>query len=1565
MIGPLDGMDVRFNTPAQGLSVLNFNAGDFTFDAINSTPAHYELSYDQDWQRIIQHSDGEWADINEFMTSVERGVIQLYTYYASLDTDPEVVEGLLQIIWMIYDGSSVNKIKRFIDNGVLNTWSSLSLLMSYINTYSGTSLVISDNPDIYRLVFRDSDKASFDFFPKGIYIRGNQNIRYLGYSITRDPYSNEVTSASIKFDYAARNPLEVINEAVVTTHSTDVYGKPGRGYTIVEAHDPQTGVMEAMQMANPDLDYAFITHQFDTSLATENMFSVDQTHILKCTTRRFILLELQDEEWVERVSASRASVLGDDEEAMKYGVTSAVENIPMLWAVSSGVGSINITLYPLYDLAETDYFNNHVIRYKKTVNIPLVDATVNGFSSSRMGFVGTPPTSTYFVNTINITSSRAGNYVMIGMVYDKGVNQWTACIHTSISSQQKFVFNGYGCVGIEGTVTGSAVPMYAMNARSGISVSIRSKPDKDSGFKMNRAAYVSGQSLVFVDATFNRGICVSAKLKGARFQLKSLPLRFSRHEFTDASSSKRNDPTTKFKWVAIPNFGFVYFVASWAWAYSMVGFALNTWTTQHLLNEDDVFYEKEEEKKEEGEPPNDMWIKLGIALLMGVAERVGAAASAALQAYYDKSYGRINLKAKEGTVGEYAGDPDAPSPGEGDVDGYKAYVESATSDIFGKGSLAGRAEWNQNERIEATLSTLGKSSNKIVSTMVDLEKKSRPPGQLATQVLAEIRDRILAVVNSKSGGNVAAVAIAKARIGSSNLYSVGPNQNVWAGPGFTQVHFYQASRISGMWSTYKNAVGNGTLFVPRIPPIPIPYIGPVDINNDGAVGVHPITDFAPIIAPDGGMQANFNVGSKHMVYSYPIKDVQDHEIKQTQLAPLFSTEEEVLYESEYMTRKWHKPKLIYRQWDEVEEVTDNCSIVQGVDSYNSGDYTMDLPILVDSGYANFATPGQFDYCVCSPSELYYTATAGKVSGVSIRDTLVLDGAHSNVVVLNNMPLIASAYTCIETVRTLTKDTIRPRVVSGDILVFPMTGFNMIKGLEVLHGCDGYSNRISKLVGVTAVDGEVRNVVVSHIRQGSIKTGSVWPGVTYFGKFDMVPQMDTYLQPVDVYTTYLNNMGLNLENTGFRFSIPVVHKSLGLLPAAIQTLAPYKLNVIDGVTSLTTDLRTTESRNRALESHDFVIYGIPFRVGGEFIARLNTMTGTVALQDVVATLGLRYVGSTPQQAWFYTNITNGFYVFTMSNPTTGATSMESMGNAFRFKDVESGTWDFVSQEVAFKTLLDRDINERHDYYKDIVRVKEGFLGMVAPPNINTVWPKDGYFDLDSTAQGVAMRGRHRSQVNMFVWHDYMFREQITSENVMYGIPGYDRFNDRVNDGIHINHGLWDKLKGDKLIDFYGHRNYDWERYDRIYGYFIEEFKLCTSFIGLANNTDCMFEWEIVFALTPMMRRMLKDKYTTVYIAAETQSPGGGIYSPVTRLYMAEDLFGRTRIDGALATSETNTSYYTFRFNSRNGAGSMEKLYIWSDGPVAIKSPIDVLIAPITEQRTQPLVTRVDISELKEL
>jgi hypothetical protein len=118
---------------------------------------------------------------------------------------------------------------------------------------------------------------------------------------------------------------------------------------------------------------------------------------------------------------------------------------------------------------------------------------------------------------------------------------------------------------------------------------------------------------------------------------------------------------------------------------------------------------------------------------------------------------------------------------------------------------------------------------------------------------------------------------------------------------------------------------------------------------------------------------------------------------------------------------------------------------------------------------------------------------------------------------------------------------------------------------------------------------------------------------------------------------------------------------------------------------------------------------------------------------------------------------------------------------------------------------------------------------------------------------------------------------------------------------------------------------------------------------------MFEWEITFCWPVEMDLIYgANNFACVNISAETMAPGGKVMSRPTHVFLTKDLFTRTGKYG----------YYSFRYQSNNGAGNRERLHIWADSYIAISS-IQLTYKPITQKRSDILTQQIDVQSLKEL
>jgi len=1523
--GFTDNVGIALDVPQYGRQSLIYSNGLFTWDAPHSTEV-IELVQVSEYIRSLQYSDGTYATLELLPHEMLLIIVIVTTDSEEVALAGQDVLHLMeirrtpeQVEWVTYNSVLGNDI----DN----------ILAMYRAWYAtGVDNNSSAAGGVFRLVYRDADKIQFKFLPRGMFRRAVPTIAYNSIRLSD-------TGITTIFDYVRADTGELVENAEVTV------GFEGSAYIQCDAHDPMTGHMKSLPMADPDTDYAILTHRVDTDLEVLNMWWVDEDTVMQETTYQFVCIRKDDNGvWSTLAAINKDEYIPAGLQYCKYGVTSANESTPYFYVVEPATNGVRVRLRPLDRVDDTVFTNSTATgRERLSPVIVLGDLIMEGFSVKGYRFLGGVPSPELFINNVSITSTRIGNRVLMGMVYDKGVHQWTTVFQVSGANKYS-VFTGYGCVGLDGTVTGGAWPMFAMNQLAGASVLLVTQPDAetDQAFKRSRTAFVDGQRILFMDGSFTGGICTYAKWIGSLFKLTAIPLGASRTVIKYSGKNQGLDVGTGAMYLPLVNVGAMYVANQWAWINAVHAVASNVWHVDVFSTDNPLVEVKLGEHGKDVITATDSpdagfrWAR-GIT---GVAVGMSVSATKLLKQTSDVLV--ANQRATSSSIGEGFGK------------GYNPWQSVANMYRAAIGIRGGDGIYNSRGTTTEELTPTPSYARHIVLDTVPV-------------VLNEMITEISQVDNVGVTVGIASLA----RLGTSSLYAISPTQNVFAGPGFVQVHLAQGNHISGSYAYSCAAKGNGVVFGIPMPPIPIPMVGTLDLNNQAALGTHPLD--TALDKSNGNMviQPRINAASKHIVYSYPTSTQELHEISETRIVPKCEAEHIDIYHQEFhtinMSQGFTCQKLAYDREEVVRSVLDNCSIVQGIDRTYTESDKLDLPITTDTGYPGFTPAASYDFCVYAPAELYFAATNGVVTSTSVRDTVVMDGAPSNVLIKGGLPFLSSAYACVEVSNQIKSSSVRPFVVSADLLAYNTTGVNLVKGLQSLHGFDAYTNRILSMVGGNGPDNEVLAPVFQHVEQGPVKVGNILPPQSYFGNFSGPPLIAAYPHKINVYSAHMNNVDKSAENlVGFRYSIPMVHKSVSLLPAMIHTLAPYKLHVVDGVTSLTTPARLSNPKMKTPMANDFAIYGQPYRVNSEYISKLTSATGTVYLQDVIASLGMKYLGATPKQAWFYAQPINAFFVF------TGSDTLERAALVHRFISVDEGTWDFVSQEVVFKTFIYSrpdlpDNNPLVSRIKDIVRMSDGFSGLVYPPNHRIV-DEDGDFKLHGMAGGLVAQGDNRGQMYRYILQD-MLSANPNDESVMFReipgfLPSYVRALGKANDGVIVNHGLWDKVKGRTAMDFWSERKYGGEL-DDVYGYYLEPFKLATSFLGIDEATDCLFEWELNFAMTTNMARLLGNKYVTVFLASETLTPGGVTVSDVTNVYLKVDMFQRERIEGAVSSGSSGEhGYYSFRYNGRNGAGNGEKLYCWSDGGVVLRG-LKVSAQKVTGTRTTPLVTQIDVSQLEEL
>lgn len=594
----------------------------------------------------------------------------------------------------------------------------------------------------------------------------------------------------------------------------------------------------------------------------------------------------------------------------------------------------------------------------------------------------------------------------------------------------------------------------------------------------------------------------------------------------------------------------------------------------------------------------------------------------------------------------------------------------------------------------------------------------------------------------------------------------------------------------------------------------------------------------------------------------------------------------------------------------------------------------------------FSAPLTQDYMISGPWELGVTATAGGINWVSVRDTKIIDGEPSNIVIGTNFCGVASSYTAIEVKRGISKKYMRPVTITPTALALNCTGYNCVFDSKAYHGFDGYGSRIVQWTGAPGMSKEKYTLLYSFLINDRFKRSNKIAPNQLLGNFNSDPSIAAtvigtdklhiqVMVPSDNKNIFAGVPGEDKDVQ--RYALPVFSEYVNTLPAAVKTLSTYVLATVEGITSLCTDIRNAQVSYKAPVSVDFTISENVYRVTQEYICRLTNKKGVVIVDNLVPILGLDYIGASPYEAYFYSQATRQYYIF------TGGTELKAVDTVERFRDVKNGYWDFVNQEVVMPCVatfdrLDSKVRDDYDDETDniiIPVIKSGAYRGEVPPPIPTIFNTESWFKTYSLPSGVVFQGPNRCIINRFVWSDYMLPSVLDNRGKWKKVPreDYHPFREYEHTFIDVQHALEDGVTG-------------WTH---------NPFLLVTSPLGVNEETDCKFEWEITFAWTVEMEKLYsEDNYACVNVIAETMEPGGKVYSRPTHIYLTKDLFTRTG----------NYGYYSFRYQSNNGIGNRERLHIWADSYIAVSS-VQCAYVEKTTRRTEILTQQVDIKGLKEM
>jgi hypothetical protein len=603
-------------------------------------------------------------------------------------------------------------------------------------------------------------------------------------------------------------------------------------------------------------------------------------------------------------------------------------------------------------------------------------------------------------------------------------------------------------------------------------------------------------------------------------------------------------------------------------------------------------------------------------------------------------------------------------------------------------------------------------------------------------------------------------------------------------------------------------------------------------------------------------------------------------------------------------------------------VPDNMTVIEGVSSFLSEEPFKNENI--STGEAVFGPPTLHDYKIDNYWALSYAAVNGETLHVAVDDVKVIDGAPSNIVITGDSFCgIASTYTAIEVRDSYSDAYLRPLALTPDAVAVNLNRINCMRGSNDYHAFDGYSNRIVEWHGGVGLDKEVLWQYYCFQANNHFKRSNIFPPMQLMGDFNGPPaiSMRTYDRVINTVQSFARQQGIDSnipgENKNLqRYAIPVHSHTITTLPAVVRMVAPYLLNVVEGITSLTTDLRTTQLKYKAPSSKDFNINKQLYRVTNEYICTVQNANGVNVVTPIVPVAGYDFIGATTEIAYFYSESTRMYYAF------TGNSRVTRQEVIYRFAKLTEGQWDFVNQEVMFRA-------EMTEGNTVIMRLDNGMNGEVYPPPLladgeTTI----GDWHMRSMAGGLVYQGPSRFVVNRFITNEYMIPEMLA------------------------NKGKWKRL--DKY-NFDSERVYELGTVDEIDGWVHNPWKMATSFLGVKEEADCMYEWEITFIWTDLMDRLYAhDEYATVSIQGETVTEGGTVKSKVALVYLYKELFNRTGING----------YYSYRFQSGNGIGNRERLYVWSDSFIDAEG-LQCEYKVMSERRMQPVPIELDVRQLREM
>jgi hypothetical protein len=1437
----------------------------------------------------------------------------------------------------------------------------------------------SEVTSLYAKTFvKVNNIAEAVYLPKGIFYSAEPNVEY-------------VKSAST----AKYNTLTFIFEDVEYTAYIDVNATTDLIYSTT---DIRNGEYKPVYKRSTSDIYMYVKQFWATTVDVENYWWIDETHVFElskyyATLYKKVTGEVDDwmgDRWEIQQRVPRQTVVSTKD--LYYSVSCAYNGLPVLFKLQAELTATNLTIkyvvfqpttIDLYDLNDEAASNIWTTLTVPVTRVNLGSAlAANGISS----YTQLNPAA--MIGAAKISATHVESNFLLGIYLNAGLQQWTLRIKNGALIG---IINGYGCVGIDGALTGGEIPDVCCSATAGFKEPVYSLNDLPAFGELPDKCYGTGSQVWFVYKTAVNAIVSHFTFKNGAFTKVLLELNNNvANKYTSGSFMVAR----LFDYIPQP-VGISTIMSAGGGDGGGIGQVLSIVSAVAL--------------------PNLYVMNMAYGYLHFINH-----ASA--------QYAYVWRNALQGNMRSESGDPTADATSKTSKDVVFSQTEYSITyadelspwgilvDIVLKG-VAGLGQEPQAYKVNAAQN----------QTAPDMDG---PKGSAFTvmNVASTVASAILA-----SGVTTSMGSVLTEMYNLSMFYSISDKTQCFAGPGYVNHNLtaqcvaqsVMDTQVDGKKIGYFCVMLGLSLAVVAQQKKLMAYTREFLLNKAAAIsgasftfGTNPgatttinygqaiaaaleataaaalallivyelceeyiLPAFAKMLGAEVGepsliglinkrnldAEGTHSYGNKPMSFFWPAFGVE---------TPVAYTDERVDisgklgWQNVQLAGKYNSMSL-YRHWkfvdnDHNESVRGNgepsFSITPGLETSMSGRlYTKTLMafgrseikyapenMAIVEGITTFLPNGAFkaeqiglpwptfppapihDYMINKEWSLGVMATYGAVAWVSQDDTKLLDGPPSNVVIKGSSFCgVASSYTAIEVKNAYDARYLRPHAITPNAIALNINRYNCVHDAKAYHAFDGQGNRIVNWRGSSGMDKNYRYLQYCYQINDHFKRSNIIPPSDFFGEFQGPPSVA--IRSYERVANLIEAAGLGVgygnpipgeDKDLRRYSLPVHSDPISTLPAMVRMLAPYKLAVVDGVTSLVTELRNTQTAYKAPSSTDFNINGEPYRATSEYINTIHTEKGIVVMDSIVAIAGLTFIGATTTEAFFYSPATRLYYSF------SGGRAITKKDILNRFHDLTDGKWDFVNQEIIFKCLLGDNVL--------VCRLEgTGILGEVSPP-ISTIYNKRSGFRLLSVAGGLTYQGPKRFIVNRFILNEHMFAD------------------------IKRNKRKWTRVS---RSEYPALRDYGWEYEDfdtttplnAVKGWTHNPFEVVTAMLGNAEEDDGRFEWSLTFAWTEQMDALYeKDEYTTINVQAETVTQGGTRLSDVTHIFLYKECFTRQGCAG----------YYTFQFQSNNGIGNRERLILWGDGIDALES-IELTTKSLTTRRTQILSTQVDVKDLQEM